>query len=417
MSARQGPPTLACLKNRKRTAAVVPPRRVVVGHQEEGVDVRRDIARRPTRGALLVVVFAILTSGIVVAAAATAASRKASVGNSYSVHNLVSDGFLPADHVDPNLVNAWGIVRSSSSPWWVANNGTDTSTLYDANGMAQFPPTPLIVKVEGAPTGIVFSGGTGFVVSDGKGDSGPARFIFATEAGKIRGWNPAVPPPSLSTHAVVGASRSGEKAIYKGLAIFATSDGGRLYATDFHNARVDMFDKNFHVLHIAGAFVDPNLPQGYAPFGIQNINGNIFVTYSKQDEDAEDEVDGPGLGIVDEYSKDGALLVRVATGGDLNAPWGLAMAPSNFGEFSGDLLVGNFGDGRIHAFTPQQNGTFQSHGVLRGVDGDPITIDGLWGLGFGNGAAAGPTTDLFFAAGPDHEGHGLFGRIEFAPGS
>jgi len=241
--------------------------------------------------------------------------------------------------------------------------------------------------------------------------------MFATEGGKIRGWNPGVPPPSPSTHAVVAANRSGQGAIYKGLAIYQASEGGRLYATDFHNARVDVFDKNFHLVHIAGAFVDPNLPAGYAPFGIQNLGGNIFVTYAKQDADAVDELHGHGLGIVDEYTKNGALLVRVATGGDLNAPWGLTMAPLNFGEFSGDLLVGNFGDGTIHAFTPQPNGTFKHHGVLRGVDGNPISIDGLWGLGFGNGATAGPTNDLFFAAGPDGENHGLFGRIEVAPGT
>jgi len=318
---------------------------------------------------LFVIALAILTSGVVAASVAVAAAKKVAVANRYSVHNLVSDGFIAADHVDPNLVNAWGIARSSGSPWWVANNHTDTSTLYDGNGVPQFQPTPLVVKVEGGPTGIVFNGGTGFVVSDGHGHSGPARFMFATEAGTIRGWNPNVPPPSPSTHAVRAVDRSGVGAIYKGLTIWQTADGGRLYAADFHNARVDVFDKNFHLVTAPAAFVDPNLPAGYAQFGIQNINGNIFVTYGKQDADAKDELHGPGLGIVDEYTNTGAFIVRVATGHDLNAPWGLTMAPSGFGVFSGDLLVGNFGDGKIHAFTPQMNGTFTPHGVLRGLDG------------------------------------------------
>jgi uncharacterized protein (TIGR03118 family) len=364
---------------------------------------------------MLLAALAILTGGVVAASGATAAAKRATAGNSFTLHNLVSDGFVPADQLDPNLINAWGITRSPTSPWWVANNHTDTSTLYDGNGVPQFQPTPLVVKVEGGPTGTVFNGGSSFAVTDGHGHSGPARFIFATEAGIIRGWNPAVPPPALSTHAVLAANRSGEGAIYKGLTIYQTAGSNLLYAADFHNARVDIFDGNFHIVHVAGAFVDPNLPTGYAPFGIQNINGNIFVTYAKQDQDAEDEIAGPGLGIVDEYTNEGTLIVRVATGGDLNAPWGLTMAPTGFGEFSGDLLIANFGDGKIHALTPQPNGTFKPHGVLRDASGRQISIDGLWGIGFGNGASAGPTNTLFFAAGPDDENHGLFGRIDKTP--
>jgi uncharacterized protein (TIGR03118 family) len=360
---------------------------------------------------VLVLVFAVLAAGVA-ARVGSAASGKGADGHSrYRVHNLVSDGFLPADHTDPNLVNAWGIAAGPTSPWWVADNGKDVSTLYDGNGVAQFPPTPLVVEVAGGPTGIVFNGGSGFVVSDGAGNSGPSRFMFATEDGTIRGWSPAVPPtsPPPSTKSFVVVDRSGEGAVFKGLAI----DGDRLYAADFHNARVDVFDSSFSP--VAGGFVDPKLPAGYAPFGIQNIAGTVIVTYAKQDADAHDEVDGKGLGFVDQYSADGALLARVATRGKLDAPWGVAIAPANFGKASGDLLIGNFGDGRINAFEPKKNGKFEPDGQLRGRNEKPITIDGLWGLGFGNGSSSGPTNDLYFAAGPDHEQHGLFGRIQAAP--
>jgi uncharacterized protein (TIGR03118 family) len=359
--------------------------------------------------AVFVLAIAIFAGGVVVAGGSAALS-KANGNSSYSVHNLVSDGFLPADHTDPNLVNAWGITASSSSPWWVADNGMDASTLYNGDGVAQFPPTPLVVQVGDGPTGTVFNGGSGFVVSDGSGHSGVVRFMFATEGGTIRGWSPAVPPPPLSTQTFVGpndADQSGTGAVFKGLAIA----GDQLYATDFHNGRVDVFDSTFKLVTPPGAFTDPKLPSGYGPFGIQNIGGNIFVTYARQDTVAHDEVDGQGLGFVDEYSTAGTLLARVAQHGQLNAPWGLAMAPSTFGEFSGDLLVGNFGDGTINAYAPK-NGNFVPAGQLRIGHGKPVAIDGLWGIGFGNGAASGPTNTLYFAAGTDHEAHGLFGRID-----
>jgi uncharacterized protein (TIGR03118 family) len=202
--------------------------------------------------------------------------------------------------------------------------------------------------------------------------------------------------------------RSKDGAIYKGLAIA----GSQLYATDFHNGRVDVFNAAFKLVTPAGAFTDPNLPAGYGPFGIQNLGGNIYVSYAQQDADKHDEVDGPGLGVVDVYDANGVFLHRVATGADLNAPWGLAWAPAGFGDFSGDLLVGNFGDGKIHAFKSLANGSFAPAGVLRGAGGAQIAIDGLWGIGFGNGAGSGPLTTLYFAAGPDHEAHGLFGRID-----
>src|SRR5918912_1461473 len=297
---------------------------------------------------------------LAVAAAALAAATPAAEKNAYVQHNLVSDGFLPADHTDANLVNAWGLTSLPGSPWWVADNGTDVSTLYTADGT----PRPLVVSVPNAPTGAVSNTGASFVVA-----SGPALFLFATEEGKILGWN-----PGLGTTAQVVVDRSGEDAIFKGLAIA----GDRLYATDFHNGKVDVFDDSFGQVTTPGAFVDPTIPAGFAPFGIQNVGGNIFVTYAKQDADREDDVAGQGLGFVDEFDAEGVLLGRVAQHGQLNSPWGLALAPAGFGRFGGDLLVGNFGDGQITAFERGPSGRFEPSGQLRSVDGDMLTIGGLW---------------------------------------
>ena len=326
----------------------------------------------------------------------------------YTVTNLVSDGTIPAAHTDANLVNAWGLTATGSSPWWVANNGTGTSTLYNGDGVAQFGATPLVVSVPNAPTGAVANTTSDFVVSSGAA-SGRAAFIFATEDGTIRGWNPGVPPPPLSTQTEVAVDNSAAGSVYKGLAIGAVGSSNFLYATDFVNGHIDVFDKTFQAVDMP--FVDPRLPAGYGPFGIQNIGGHLFVTYAKQS-GGNDEVAGQSLGFVDEFETDGTFIARVATRGQLNAPWGLAMAPANFGRFSGDLLVGNFGDGTINAYAPQTDGTFAHRGQLRTADHRPVTIDGLWGLGFGNGAASGATNALYFTAGPDDESHGLFGRIQ-----
>ncbi len=337
-----------------------------------------------------------LTTVVAIVAPAPAAQHN------YTVHPLVSNGTVPGTTTDPNLVNAWGLTASSASPWWVSDNETDLATLYTGAGAI----VPLAVSVPGAPTGANFNGTSGFVVSAG-GASGPARFIFDTEAGTIRGWNPGVPPPPTSTLTEVGLDRSDVGAIYKGLAIA----GSHLYAADFHNARVDVVDDTWHVVTEPGAFVDPSLPAGYAPFGIQNIGGRIFVSYAKQDAAAEDEIVGQGRGFVDAYDAAGHLLVRVAQHGQLNAPWGLAQAPASFGAFGGDLLVGNFGDGQINAYAQQPDGTYERVGGLRDSSGSQISIDGLWALEFGNGAAAGPTNTLFFTAGPNDEEDGLFGSI------
>jgi len=332
--------------------------------------------------------------------AAFASGARPTSGNAYVVHNLVSDQAGVADRTDPNLVNAWGLASLPGSPWWVADNEPDLATIYQADGT----PRPLVVQVPNAPTGAASNTGSSFVVGEGA-SSGPALFLFATEEGKILGWN----PNADATNALVAADRSSAGAIYKGLAI----SGNMLYAADFHNAKVDVFDGSFGLVNDPGAFVDPKLPRGFAPFGIAELGGKIFVSYAKQDADREDEIAGQGLGVVDAFNPSGTLLQRIVNRGQLNAPWGLAMAPAGFGAFGGDLLVGNFGDGEINAYQPEAIGTYERVGALKDVHGKPILIDGLWALAFGKGAIAnnGPTDALFFTAGPDDESHGLFGTI------
>lgn len=333
----------------------------------------------------------------------------------YAQHNLISNGTVAADHTDANLVNAWGLDASPTSPWWISDNGSGKSTLYNvATGaiVADFT-VPGVGGAQGNPTGLVFNGGTGFVVNNGIGSPAPARFIFSSEDGTISAFKGApivtvVPNPLAPAHG----------AIYKGLAIDSRTAGTLLYATDFHNGKVDIFDSSFHAVTIAGAFTDPALPAHFAPFGIQNINGTIYVTYARQDQDAEDDVPGPGNGYVDAYDTSGNFIRRVASAGELNSPWGLALAPAEFGRFSGDLLVGNFGDGRIHAFDPNQltnTGEFEAVGLMHSTAGKPIVIDGLWALQFGHGSSSssanGTTSTLFFSAGPNDEGDGLFGTL------
>jgi uncharacterized protein (TIGR03118 family) len=344
------------------------------------------------RQRLLLVLALVLGAAVVAVAPLTAAER-----NSYMVTLLVSDQPGVAAQTDPNLVNAWGLTSGPTSPWWVSDNGTQKSTLYrGSDGAIQ----GLVVAVAGGPTGAVFNPTAGFVLSTG----GKALFIFDSEDGKVRAWNGA-----QGTTAIVVKDRSGEDAIYKGLAIADTPAGPRVYAADFHNARVDVFDGSFGL--VPGGFVDQSLPSGYAPFGIQTIGDRVFVTYAKQDADAEDELAGQSLGFVDVFSTAGDLLGRVAQHGQLNAPWGLALAPSSFGRFAGDLLVGNFGDGQINAYEELPNGHFAHRGELRSSDGGSISIDGLWALQFGKAGNNGPAGTLFFTAGPDEETHGLFGSI------
>ncbi|MDD5034045.1 MAG: TIGR03118 family protein [Methylococcaceae bacterium] len=304
--------------------------------------------------------------------------------------NLVNSGYAPADHIDSNLVNPWGIARSASSPFWVSDNGTGVSTLY--NGLGN--PLPLVVTVPGAnPTGQVFNGNASNFLVNGSG----ARFLFATEAGILSGWNGG-------TSAITVVDNSARGAIYKGLAIDDT--GGSLYAANFGAGTIDSFDHNFSPT-LAGMFTDPTLPAGYAPFNIQNLGGQLFVAYAfKANPGDTDETAGAGLGIVDVFDTQGKWLKRLINNGSvLDAPWGVAIAPSDFGEFSHDLLIGNFGDGLIHAFDPS-TGVFE--GTLSDTSHKPIKIDGLWGLSFGNG---GQSNVLYFAAGINDEAHGLFGSL------
>ena len=357
------------------------------------------------RSRWIALIAAALAVALTTASTAVGASQHGG-GKGYAVQALVSDQPGVAPTTDPNLVNGWGVSAGPTTPWWVANEGTDTSTLYDAAG-TRFPPPPngpLVVKVPGGPTGTVFYGGTKFLVSNGTA-SVTARFIFATLAGTIEGW----PPGSPAT--VTGADGSKWGAAYTGLA----TAGDVLYAADFHNGRVDIINGDWKYVKKPGAFSDPRLPKGYSPFGIQNLGDTIYVTYAKQEPNSDEEEIGKGLGVVDAYSPDGALLGRVATGGKLNAPWGLAWAPDKgFGKASGALLVGNFGDGRINVFR-QKHGHWKKSGQLLTDKRKPVVIDGLWGIGFGNGATAGPATSLYFAAGPEDETHGLFGAITALP--
>jgi uncharacterized protein (TIGR03118 family) len=334
-------------------------------------------------------------------------------GGSYQQTNLVSDLVGEAQFTDPNLVNPWGLVHGPATPWWVSDNGTGVSTLYNGQGV-KVPLTVTIPAPTGspagttaAPTGVIFNSNGGFNVSE-NGTSFSSVFIFDTEDGTISGWNPNFTDRS---HAVLAVDRSnvGKGAVYKGLAIGSNSAGTFLFATNFRFGTVEMFDSNFTLVR---SFTDHLLPQSYAPFGIQNIGGNLYVTFAKQDAAKHDDVAGPGHGFVDVFDTNGNLISRLIARGSLNSPWGLAMAPPNFGQFSNDLLVGNFGDGHINAFNPNTGaalGSLQIGGVI------PIQIDGLWSLQFGNGVNEGVTNgasnELFFTAGIDGEAHGLFGKI------
>jgi uncharacterized protein (TIGR03118 family) len=319
-----------------------------------------------------------------------AAVGHAANDNSYQVTLLVSNVPGEAPVTDGKLVNAWGIAANATSPWWVSNNGSNSSTLYTGAGVKN----PIQVTVAGAPTGMVAYPitGTQFVVTGGS-----ARFMWATESGTILGWR-------TGANADLKATVSG--AIFKGLAIF----GNTLYATDFGRCTVQAFDGTFAPIPTDGEFADDSIPSDYCPFGIQAIGGSIFVTYALRG--GLDDVAGVSHGFVREFDTDGNLIWKVASHGTLNSPWGLAMAPSGFGKFSGCLLVGNFGDGLINAYCLVQ-GVFRPSGRLQNATGGEIRIDGLWGLGFGNGGGAGPQNVLYFAAGPDDESNGHFGKIEF----
>jgi uncharacterized protein (TIGR03118 family) len=340
-------------------------------------------------------------------------SRYALSTASFIATDLVSDQPGVAPITDPTLVNAWGIAMNpTGSAFWVSSNGSDLSEVY-GGGTPMTQPFKVNIP-NGAPTGQVYNGSSDFVITDGT-NSEPARFIFASEAGTVSGWNPDVGvasgamPPSVD--AEVGFQAS-DGAIYKGIAMANNGSGNFLYLTDFHNGKIDVLDSQFQPTQMAGSFTDPNLPCGYAPFEVAAINGKLYVSYAKQDADQEDDVAGKGNGFINVFDTNGNFEQRLVSHGDLNSPWGMVQAPAGFGQFGNDLLVGNFGDGRIHAYDAT---TGQEMGTLARKPGRALVIDGLWGLAFGNGAGAGNANTLYYAAGPDHEAHGLFGKITANP--
>jgi len=319
----------------------------------------------------------------------------------YEAVLLVSNHPGVAATYDPDLVNAWGISHGPGTPLWVSDNGTNKTTLYDRNNGSK---VPLTVKIThgGAPTGQVWvpynrdsDSDVDFPIHE-KGNSGPSIFLFVTEAGTIEGWNPNVD----LTRALVAVDHSAQGSVYKGIAIVENRE--RIYAADFANNQVQVFNDQFKQV---GSFTDPTLPPRFAPFNVAHLNGKLYVAFAKREIGGTDEVGRPGLGYVDVFSNGGQLMQHLIANGPLNAPWGLTIAPKNFGQFSGALLVGNFGDGRINAFDPNTGALL---GTLRHKNGKPIVIDGLWGID------TGPDARVTFAAGPNDEADGLLGQIRVA---
>ncbi|HEV7714161.1 MAG TPA: TIGR03118 family protein, partial [Steroidobacteraceae bacterium] len=324
---------------------------------------------------------------------------------------LVSDGSVTAAVTDANLKNPWGIVFATGAPVWIANNGTQTSTLYDGTGLK----IPLTVALPGGmngaadATGIVANSTTDFTITNGT-VTAASRFIFDGEGGTLIGWAPTVD----ATNGLIAYDDGAGGAVYKGLTIAADSGANFLYATDFKNNKVDVFDKDFHKVTTTGGFTDSALPTGYAPFGIQalQIAGStvIVVTYAQRETTSNDNVNGAGLGLVNTFDTKGTLLKHlIPTGGALNAPWGVTLAPTGFGTLSGNLLIGNFGDGVINAYD-SGTGTFVDS--VKNSAGTAIANPGLWGIAFGNGVRNQPVTTLYFAAGIASEVGGLYGRID-----
>jgi uncharacterized protein (TIGR03118 family) len=363
--------------------------------------------------------------GIVATAALAASLGTAPLGEAYASgsgymqNNLISNNTatIPAAHEDPTLLNPRGIAFFPGGPFWINDNGSGISALYQGNGkgflgMNPAPsvtiPTPSGTGTS-APTGIVANSSFGFVL---KGNSMPALFIFDTEDGTISAWNLALGVPSTAELEVDNSAEQctngATGAVYKGLAAGETVRGVFLYATNFRCGTIDVFDSNFATPNppLSGNFQDPRIPAGYAPFGIANIRGNLVVTYAKQDQAKHDDVPGQGHGFVDIFATNGRLLERFATRGQLNSPWGIAAAPFNFGQFSNDLLIGNFGNGWINAF--RTDGTFD--GTLTDPSNNPIAIDGLWSLIFGGASVSSPST-LYFTSGPNNEADGLVGTL------
>ncbi len=352
-----------------------------------------------------------VTGAVAVAGLVLASAAKAAPSDRYVIHNVWSNNFTtwPADVLDTRLVNPWGLAASATSPWWPVNNGSNTSTINSAAGGAVNTGTLANISV---PTGGVAGAGTGnFVVPPVGGTA--SNFIFSTMGGVIAGWRAGL----TGNNAVTGYSRSG--AFYTGLAIATVGGTPRLIAPDFRTKRIDIVSNTWTLL--PDAFVDPTLPAGYSPFNAQTIGNRIYVAYAKQsaalDANYHNGI-GAGNGVVDAFDLSGTFISRVASpGGALNQPWGVALAPTNFGLYGGDLLVGNFGDGKINAYTENADGTWTFHGFLKNPDGTALVLPGLWALEPGNGAAGnGQRYQVYYTAGGADERSGVLGRIMANPG-
>ena len=351
----------------------------------------------------------IYTSSVEIASANPPASSPLPA-STYVLHNLTSDVAGLADQTDQNLVNPWGMALSQTGGFWIANNHSGTSTVYDGNGRAFPTANPVVVNTGSpgsSPTGVAVNGTPAFELMPGN----PAMFLFASESGTISGWNPAVDP----ANAKLMVDQSAAGAVYKGLAVGANAAGPLLYAANFSAGTVDVYDGHYQPASLSGGFKDPNLPQGYAPFNIQKIGRRLYVSYAIEDSAKHDDVPGAGNGVIDVFDMDGNLIQRLAANGPLNSPWGIALAPDFFGDYSDTLLVGNFGDGTINAFDPF-SGNFLC--ALEDSSGNPIQIPGLWALRFCNGHIGGDANTLYFTAGIANGGkvedHGLFGSIRVA---
>ena len=320
--------------------------------------------------------------------------------NSYKQTNLTSDTAGVAANVDPNLVNPWGIAFFPNNPFWIADNNSGFTTLYNASGMnvGSFAVPPAAANTgQSTPTGIVANiAGTGFAVN-GK----PGLFILDSEDGAIMSWNGSDPVTIK-----VDNSRAG--AVYKGLALITNAGGAFLLAANFNSGAVEVYDNLFNVAHLAGTFTDPNLPSGFAPFGIHVINSQVLVTYAMQDQAKHDPVHQAGAGYVDLFDVNGNFVERLVSQGNLNAPWGATIPPAGFGAFGGKLLIGNFGDGTINAFDPTA-GTFIDQ--VKDSSGAVITNASLWDMVFGGGGTSGDPNTLYITAGLSNEQHGLFAAI------
>ena len=363
---------------------------------------------------------AIIGVAVIGAGAARAADQDVTV---YLRTDLLSNVQNLVQPKDPDLQNSWGVANFPGGPLWIADNNDGLSTLYDGNGVKQgltvmipLPPgrTP---PPAAAPTGMVWNPTSSFPITVGS-TTVPAIFIWASEDGTITAWNPMVDPvvAGRSTASLI-VDNSHFGAVYKGLAFGTNTHGVFLFATNFAAGTVDVFNQNFMPTTLDGAFADPTIPAGFAPFGIANIDNNLYVTYAKQNAQKNDEIFGAGLGFVDVFTTDGALIKRFASGGKLNAPWGVARATQQFGAFSGAILIGNFGStgqfaGWINAFAGGNDNDFL--GELRDANHKPISIDGLWSLVFGTFLNSDADT-LYFTAGPNQQQNGLFGKIVAQP--